>query len=156
MSIRSTIHGSVGKVSVPAAGNSRTPSISWSTDPWPLNPRAASAVLPLPRLPTLVMPGARLSASAIAMSPRARIVAPSMTDSVAGVSSGDRLSRLAVPLGTVRSASWRPVTMMSSDMGSAVCALAGDASPIAKPAAMQAQWRLRRAPIVMLMVFIPR
>ncbi len=113
MSIRSTIQGSVGNVIVPAAGKSRTPSTSCSTEPWPAKPRAASAVLPLPRLPTLVMPGARASASTIDMSPRARIVSPSITLSVAGVSSGVRLRRLPVGEAVWRSAPRRPVTIIA-------------------------------------------
>jgi len=61
------------------------------------------------------MPGARLVASITDRSPRARIVAPSMTEIVAGVSSGVRPRRLPVAFGvvSVSRACW-PTTRMSS------------------------------------------
>jgi hypothetical protein len=112
--MRSAIHGSVGKVMVPAAGNRRTPSISCRIEPCPAKPRAASAVPPLPGLPTLKKPGARASASAMDMSPRARIASPSMLAIEAGVSSGVRLRRLPVASGRVSAWLCWPMTRMLS------------------------------------------
>ncbi|MNC75309.1 hypothetical protein D3C75_1268190 [compost metagenome] len=63
MSMRSTIHGSTGKVWVPAPVYIREPSNRVITEPWPSKPRAERAVLPLPGVATEVMPGERVTAS---------------------------------------------------------------------------------------------
>ncbi|MNY19921.1 hypothetical protein D3C86_1533780 [compost metagenome] len=74
----------------------RVPSSSCMTEPWPAKPRAVSAVPPLPGDGLPVMPVARVTASRTLWSPRARMVSPSSTSTLAGVSSGVRPMRLPV------------------------------------------------------------
>jgi hypothetical protein len=72
------------------------PSNSCITEPWPVKPRAAIAVPPLPGPGEPVMPVARVTASITDTSPRARMVSPVSTSMLAGVSSGVRPRRLPV------------------------------------------------------------
>lgn len=62
-SMRSTIHGSLGKFTVPMPVYRRVPSNSCITDAWPLNPRAERPVPPSPGVPMKLMPGLRVTAA---------------------------------------------------------------------------------------------
>ena len=156
-SMRSTDQVSNGKVTVPAPANSRVPSNSCITEPWPEKPRAAIEVLPLPGEGAPVMPVARVAASMTETSPRARMVSPVSTSMLAGVSSGVRPRRLPVCVGSASdSAVWAPAsTCTGGRLGAACCAKllpAPKARPMAadmpprRRAAGRPRWRCGRRP----------
>ena len=80
--------------------------------------------LPLPAFDAFVKPALRVAASRMLVSMRARIASPSMTSTVAGVSSSVRSKRLPVVLS---GALWVPNTISSStsrELGPVTCAAA--------------------------------
>ena len=113
-SMRSTVHGSNGKVTVPAPTKNCSPSKSCITDPVPPNPRELTEPPPLPGLACVATPTIRLLAWATDASPRSRTVSPLTTWTLAGVSSIDMPRRLPVMVGWVSATTAGAVTLTAS------------------------------------------
>ncbi len=134
--MRSTIHGSLGKFTVPMPVYRRVPSNSCITDAWPLKPRAERPVPPSPGVPMKLMPGLRVTAAWTLGLLRRRTSSPLMLLVLAGVSRALRPRREPALTGVARSmwsssaGSWRTLTnwLGRARAASSVSARAGGTS----------------------------